>query len=178
MKLPMSEVTQLLREWNAGEPEARDRLMRLVYDPLHAIAERHFGREREGHTLQPTALVHELYVRFADQRHVAFRDRVHFFAVAATVMRRILVDHARRRGSDKRGGGETPLAIDWGGSAEVERLLSTTRRRLGFSNIPSGSSSTPPTRNGSAFSSVRIASSASSVRGGMGTVLSGVARRR
>jgi len=86
----MSEVTQLLREWNAGEPEARDRLMRLVYDPLHAIAERHFGREREGHTLQPTALVNELYVRFADQRQVAFRDRVHFFAVAATVMRRIL----------------------------------------------------------------------------------------
>jgi RNA polymerase sigma factor (TIGR02999 family) len=109
----MSEVTQLLREWNAGEPEARDRLMRLVYDPLHAIAERHFGREREGHTLQPTALVNELYVRFADQRQVAFRDRVHFFAVAATVMRRILVDHARRKWSDKRGGGATPLAIDF-----------------------------------------------------------------
>jgi RNA polymerase sigma factor (TIGR02999 family) len=109
----MSEVTQLLREWNAGEPEARDRLMRLVYDPLRAIAERHFGREREGHTLQPTALVHELYVRFADQRHVAFRDRVHFFAVAATVMRRILVDHARRKWSDKRGGGATPLAIEF-----------------------------------------------------------------
>jgi len=76
-------------------------------------ATRDFGREREGHTLQPTALVHELYVRFADQRHVAFRDRVHFFAVAATVMRRILVDHARRKGSDKRGGGATPLAIDF-----------------------------------------------------------------
>jgi RNA polymerase sigma factor (TIGR02999 family) len=109
----VSEVTQLLREWNAGEPEARDRLMRLVYDPLHAIAERHFGREREGHTLQPTALVNELYVRFADQRQVAFRDRVHFFAVAATVMRRILVDHARRKWSDKRGGGAAPLAIDF-----------------------------------------------------------------
>jgi RNA polymerase sigma factor (TIGR02999 family) len=101
----MSEVTQLLREWNAGEPEARDRLMRLVYDPLRAIAERHFGREREGHTLQPTALVHE--------RHVEFRDRVHFFAVAATVMRRILVDHARRKWSDKRGGGAAPLAIEF-----------------------------------------------------------------
>jgi RNA polymerase sigma factor (TIGR02999 family) len=109
----MSEVTQLLREWNAGEPEARDRLMRLVYDPLRAIAERHFGRERRGLKGVPFALVHELYVRFADQRHVEFRDRVHFFAVAATVMRRILVDHARRKWSDKRGGGAAPLAIEF-----------------------------------------------------------------
>ena|ERR1043165_8364134 len=109
----MSEVTRLLREWNAGEPEARDQLMRVVYEPLRAMAERHFGREREGHTLQPTALVHELYVRFADQRQVAFRDRLHFFAVAATVMRRILVDHARRKGSEKRGGGDAPLAIEF-----------------------------------------------------------------
>jgi RNA polymerase sigma factor (TIGR02999 family) len=108
----MAEVTELLREWNAGAPEARDRLMRLVYDPLHAIAERHFGREREGHTLQPTALVNELYVRFAGQRQVAWRDRVHFFAVAAHVMRRILVDHARGKKSEKRGGGAMPLAIE------------------------------------------------------------------
>ncbi|MBV9497285.1 MAG: sigma-70 family RNA polymerase sigma factor [Acidobacteria bacterium] len=108
----MSEVTQLLREWNAGRPEARDQLMRLVYDPLRDIAERHLHREREGHTLQPTALVHELYVRFADQRRVEWRDRVHFFAVAAQVMRRILVDHARRKKSDKRGGENIPLTID------------------------------------------------------------------
>jgi RNA polymerase sigma factor (TIGR02999 family) len=109
----MSEVTELLREWNAGAPDARDRLMRVVYDPLRAIAERHLGHERRGHTLQPTALVHELYMRFAGQQQVAWRDRVHFFAVAAHVMRRILVDHARRRQSDKRGGGEVPLAYDF-----------------------------------------------------------------
>ena len=109
----MAEVTELLREWNVGAPEARDRLMRLVYEPLRAIAERHFGHEREGHTLQPTALVHELYVRFADQRQVAWRDRVHFFAVAAHVMRLILVDHARARKADKRGSGITPLAIEF-----------------------------------------------------------------
>ncbi|HKO56516.1 MAG TPA: sigma-70 family RNA polymerase sigma factor [Thermoanaerobaculia bacterium] len=108
----MSEVTQLLREWNAGRPEARDQLMRLVYDPLRDIAERHLYREREGHTLQPTALVHELYVKFADQRRVDWRDRVHFFAVAAQVMRRILVDHARRKKSDKRGGDAVPVTID------------------------------------------------------------------
>jgi RNA polymerase sigma factor (TIGR02999 family) len=105
-------VTELLREWNAGRPEARDRLMQLVYDPLRLIAERHLDREREGHTLQPTALVNELYLRFADQRHVDWRDRVHFFAVAAQVMRRILVDHARRKKSDKRGGAAVPLTIE------------------------------------------------------------------
>lgn len=108
----MSEVTELLREWSAGAPDARDRLMRIVYEPLREIAERHLGRERSGHTLQATALVHELYVRFADQRRVEFRDRVHFFGVAAQVMRRILVDYARRRKSDKRGGGAAPLAIE------------------------------------------------------------------
>jgi len=108
----MSDVTQLLREWNAGAPEARDRLMHVVYQPLRQIADRHLMRERGGHTLQPTALVNELYLRLADQRHVEWRDRLHFFAVAAEVMRRILVDHARRRKSDKRGGGEVPVAID------------------------------------------------------------------
>jgi RNA polymerase sigma factor (TIGR02999 family) len=108
----MSDVTQLLREWSAGAPEARDRLMHIVYEPLREMADRHLGRERDGHTLQPTALVHELYLRLADQRHVEWRDRLHFFAVAAQVMRRILVDHARRRKSDKRGGGDTPLPIE------------------------------------------------------------------
>jgi RNA polymerase sigma factor (TIGR02999 family) len=108
----MSTVTELLREWNAGRPDARDRLMQLVYDPLRAIAERHLDREREGHTLQPTALVHELYLRFAGQRHVEWNDRVHFFAVAAQVMRRILVDHARRKKSGKRGGAQPALTID------------------------------------------------------------------
>lgn len=107
----MSEVTQLLHEWSAGRQEARDELLRLVYDPLRAIAERHLHREREGHTLQPTALVHELYLRLVGQRRVDWHDRTHFFAVAATVMRRILVDHARRRKSEKRGGGWVAVTI-------------------------------------------------------------------
>ena len=107
----MSEVTQLLREWSGGRQEARDELLGLVYEPLRAIAGRHLNREREGHTLQPTALVHELYLKLVDQRRVAWNDRAHFFAVAAQVMRRILVDHARRRNSDKRGGGLVPLTI-------------------------------------------------------------------
>jgi RNA polymerase sigma factor (TIGR02999 family) len=107
----MSEVTQLLRDWSAGREEARDQLLGLVYDPLRAIAERHLYRERVGHTLEPTALVHELYLKLVDQRHVDWNDRTHFFAVAAQVMRRILVDHARRRNSDKRGGGVTPVTL-------------------------------------------------------------------
>jgi RNA polymerase sigma factor (TIGR02999 family) len=113
----MSEVTRLLRDWSAGRAEARDELVGLVYAPLRAIAERHLQRERGGHTLQPTALVNELYLRLVDQRSVEWNDRTHFFAVAAQVMRRILVDHARRRNSDKRGGGLVPLTI--GAALEV-----------------------------------------------------------
>ena len=107
----MSEVTQLLREWSRGRQEARDELLGLVYEPLRAIASRHLHREREGHTLQPTALVNELYLRLVGQRSVAWNDRAHFFAVAAQVMRRILVDHARRKKSDKRGGDMIPVTI-------------------------------------------------------------------
>ncbi|HEX8253567.1 MAG TPA: sigma-70 family RNA polymerase sigma factor [Thermoanaerobaculia bacterium] len=107
----MAEVTQLLREWSEGREEARDALLGLVYDPLCAIAERYLHGERPGHTLEPTALVHELYLRLVDQRNVDWSDRAHFFAVAAKVMRRILVDHARRRKSDKRGGAIVPVTI-------------------------------------------------------------------
>ena len=107
----MSDVTRLLRDWSAGRAEARDELVGLVYAPLRAIAERHLQKERNGHTLQPTALVNELYLRLVDQRSVEWNDRTHFFAVAAQVMRRILVDHARRRNSEKRGGGVVPLTI-------------------------------------------------------------------
>ena len=107
----MSEVTQLLRDWSAGKQEARDQLLGLVYEPLRAIAGRHLNRERAGHTLQPTALVNELYLKLVDQRRVAWNDRAHFFAVAAQVMRRILVDHARRRNSDKRGGDVVAVTI-------------------------------------------------------------------
>ena len=119
----MSEVTQLLREWSEGREEARDRLLGLVYDPLRAIAERHLHGERAGHTLQPTALVHELYLRLVNQRRVDWTDRTHFFAVAAKVMRRILVDHARRRKSEKRGGALTPVTIGAASDVAVEESV-------------------------------------------------------
>lgn len=108
----MAEVTQLLRQWSDGDEGARDRLIELVYRPLRDIAERHLFSERTDHTLQPTALVNELYLRFLNQRQVDWKDRNHFFSVAAHVMRRILVDHARRRNSAKRGYGAITISVD------------------------------------------------------------------
>ena len=98
----VTEVTDLLRGWRTGEAQRSDRLLRLLYADLKRVARRQLERERQGHTLQTTALVHEAYLRLVDQRRVDWRDREHFFAVAATVMRRLLVDHARARLADKR----------------------------------------------------------------------------
>jgi RNA polymerase sigma factor (TIGR02999 family) len=108
----MSEVTQLLRDWSDGSSAAREELLQLVYTPLRELAGFHLRRERDGHTLQPTALVHELYLKLIKQRRVDWSDRGHFFAVAAQMMRRILVDHARKRNSDKRGGEMISVALD------------------------------------------------------------------
>lgn len=97
-------ITQLLIAWSEGQREAIKDLMPLVYDDLRRIAAGYMRREAAGHALQPTALVHEAYVRLIDQNRVKWRDRAHFFGVAAGLMRRILVDHARRRRAEKRGG--------------------------------------------------------------------------
>ncbi len=99
-----SEITQLLVAWSDGRQDALHRLVPLVYDDLRRVAAGYMGREPAGHSLQPTALVHEAYVRLVDQRRVQWRNRAHFFGVAASMMRRILVDHARARRADKRGG--------------------------------------------------------------------------
>ncbi len=106
------EVTQILREWNSGT-DAQARLMPLVYDELRRLAQRFLRRERADHTLQPTALVNEAYLRLVDQSRVEWQDRAHFYGVAAQVMRRILIDHARAHASEKRGGGSGPrLSLD------------------------------------------------------------------
>jgi RNA polymerase sigma factor (TIGR02999 family) len=97
------EVTQLLRAWSAGEPGALDRLFPLVYNELRRTARRFLAAERQGHTLQATALVHETYFRLIAQRRVEWQERAQFYAVAARSMRRILVDHARARAAQKRG---------------------------------------------------------------------------
>jgi RNA polymerase sigma factor (TIGR02999 family) len=106
------DVTALLAQWGDGNPNALNELLPLVYAELRRIAARQLRAERVGHTLQPTALVHEVYLRLVDQRHVGWRDRAHFFGVAAQVMRRILVDHARRHRASKRGDGVPSLSID------------------------------------------------------------------
>src|SRR5215831_12154218 len=105
------EVTRLLIAWNEGDRAAVERLMPLVYAELRGIAERQFRRERAGHTLQPTAVVHEAYFRLVDQTRVSWKNRGHFFAVASQAMRRILVDYARARAADKRGGGEQRVTL-------------------------------------------------------------------
>lgn len=98
------DVTRLLLAWQGGDPEALDRLIPLVYDGLHRIAERQLRKERPGHTLQPSAIVNETYLKLVDHPAGNWQNRVHFFAVAARAMRQILVDHARRRAAQKRGG--------------------------------------------------------------------------
>jgi RNA polymerase sigma factor (TIGR02999 family) len=98
------EVTQLLIEWSKGDQAALEQLIPLVYDELHRLARSYMRRERPGHTLQTSALMHEAYLRLVDQRHVQWQNRAHFFGVAAQLMRRILVDHARSRSRAKRGG--------------------------------------------------------------------------
>lgn len=99
-----SQVTQLLAQWGRGDRGALDSLVPLVYAELHQIASRHLRRERAGHTLQPTALVHEAWMRLVKQDSASFDNRNQFFALAARVMRQVLVDHARRIAAGKRGG--------------------------------------------------------------------------
>jgi len=107
-------VTQALAGVAAGEREAADRLWQLTYDELHRIAQRHLLSERADHTLSATDLVHEAYRRLANQQDAGFNDRAHFFGVASRVCRRILVDHARRRLAQKRGGAQARVTLDAG----------------------------------------------------------------
>ncbi len=106
------DVTSLLQAWSNGDQEALDKLTPLVYAELHRLARRYMASERPGHTLQTTALVHEAYLKLIDCRRMSWRNRVHFFAVSAQVMRRVLVDAARARRSMKRGGDMERISLD------------------------------------------------------------------
>jgi RNA polymerase sigma factor (TIGR02999 family) len=106
------DVTKLLRDWTGGDRTALDRLMPVVYEELRRIAASYMQRERTGHTLQATALINEAYLRVIDIDRIEWRDRTHFFALCAQVMRRILVDHARSRIYLKRGGGAHAITLD------------------------------------------------------------------
>ncbi|MDQ3254670.1 MAG: sigma-70 family RNA polymerase sigma factor [Acidobacteriota bacterium] len=105
-------LTQLLLDWGGGDQAALDRLTPVVYQELRRLARRHMRREREGHTLQTTALVHEAYLRLVNQKTARWQNRAQFFAVAARLMRRILIDHARGQSYAKRGGGARKVPLD------------------------------------------------------------------
>ncbi len=132
---PDKDLTAALRGYAEGDPHAIDEVLKLVYMRLRTMAEENLHREGPGHTLQPTALVNEAYLRLADQR-TPWRSRAHFFAIAAQAMRRVLVDHARARDSKKRGDGHRPIALPEDGvaapQAEVDLLaLDDALERLG-----------------------------------------------
>ena len=110
--LQQHEITQLLEEWSSGNQTALDRLYPLVYDELRRLARQYMRREKQGHTLQTTALINEAYVRLVDQKDVHWANRSHFFAISAQIMRRILIDHARRNLYAKRGGGAQRVSLD------------------------------------------------------------------
>jgi len=110
--LQADDITRALRELSVGDESAPERLMPVVYDELRKLAQAYLEGERIGHTLQATALVHEAYIRLVDWKNVSWQNRAHFFALAARVMRRILVDHAREKRAQKRGGGFNKLALE------------------------------------------------------------------
>jgi len=116
-----AQLTQLLEAWRKGDSDAADKLVPLVYAELRRMAASKLRSERGGHTLQPTALVHEAWLRLMKQHESGWQNREQFFAIAAQAMRRILVDHARKRHAGKRGDGDVPVDID-----EVSRILAVT----------------------------------------------------
>ncbi len=118
---PSGDLTQLLVDWSDGDEEALARLMPAVYDELRSLAGRYLNRERSDHTLQTTALVHEAYIRLIDQKRVRWQSSLQFFALAAQMMRRILVDHARSHRYAKRGGGMRKISLDDAPEVSMDR---------------------------------------------------------
>ena len=112
MQPTSTQVTELLLRWSEGDVDAREQLVPLVYDELRRLARHYLAAQRNNHTLQSTALVHEAYLRLIEHKSVRWDNRVHFFAVAAQLMRRILVDHARMKHAQKRGGNCMTLQLD------------------------------------------------------------------
>ena len=112
MDAARAEVTELLQQWSNGQAQALDRLLPQIHDELRKLAASYLRRERPDHTLQPTALVNEAFLKLVDQRKAKWQNRAHFFGIAAQAMRRILVDHARAHSADKRGGEFRKVALD------------------------------------------------------------------
>ena len=121
MKPAPNEITQLLKDWSSGDQTALDKLMPLVYEELHQLAHQHMRREQPGHMLQTSALINEAYLRLVDQPQIRWESRAHFFGIAARLMRRILVDEARKRNSAKRGGRAIEVSLVEGANIAQEQ---------------------------------------------------------
>ncbi|MGA9498142.1 MAG: sigma-70 family RNA polymerase sigma factor [Terriglobales bacterium] len=131
-RTPSSNITELLRAWGDGDQSALEQLTPIVYQELHSLARRQMSRENAGHTLQATALIHEVYLRLVEFDSVQWQDRAHFFAVCARLMRRILIDFARSHDSLKRGGNDRKLTLEEGliVSADVPAQLMDLEQAL------------------------------------------------
>jgi RNA polymerase sigma factor (TIGR02999 family) len=132
------EITHLLIEWSNGSRDALEQLFPLVYEELRRLAHRYMSRERRGHTLQTTAVVNEAYLRLIDQKHVQWQNRAHFFAIAAQMMRRILITHAQSHAYAKRGGGAPRVSLDEAAIMSDERageLLALDDALMGLTAI-------------------------------------------
>ena len=125
-RTPSSNITALLRAWGDGDQTALEQLTPLVYQELHSLARRRMSRENEGHTLQATALIHEVYLRLVEFESVQWQDRAHFFAVCARLMRRILIDNARKKKSgEQRGVGQ--MSVDRSADSRIRSADSRVR---------------------------------------------------
>jgi RNA polymerase sigma factor (TIGR02999 family) len=121
MKSAPNEITKLLRDWSEGDQTALDRLMPLVYDELHLLAHQYMRREQPGHLLQTSALINEAYLRLVEQPEIHWQNRAHFFGIAARLIRRILVDEARKRNAAKRGGGAIQVSLNEAANASQQQ---------------------------------------------------------
>jgi RNA polymerase sigma factor (TIGR02999 family) len=137
MPPPSHPVTKLLKDWSAGDQSAPDKLMPLVYEELRRLAHRYMRREKPGHTLQTSALVHEAYVRLVDQGEIEWESRSHFFGIAARLMRQILVDQARRRNFAKRGGGAIRVSLNQASAVALEQSSSVVALDDALKNLES-----------------------------------------
>ncbi len=127
MRAVTEEITQQLMNWSHGDKAALDQLVPLVYPELRRLAKRHMARESPEHTLQTSALINEAYLKLIDQQHVGWQNRAHFFAVAAQVMRHILIDHARKHLYDKRGAGAQHVPLEEAAVSQQERAADLVR---------------------------------------------------
>lgn len=135
MPPPSHHVTKLLKDWSAGDQSAPDKLMPLVYEELRRLAHQYMRREKPGHTLQTSALVHEAYVRLVDQSEIQWESRAHFFGIAARLMRQILVDQARRRNFAKRGGGAIRVSLNEAAAVAQEQSASVVALDDALNNL-------------------------------------------